>query len=401
MSINYNSYQITSPPSRRIQKELEKYKKNLRNPIDYKFNYSSITCDLDSIRWEDLKVTEYTQGGGTSLFLCMFNSNQACTVKGIGNVVEDIFTSRLYEIMNIHVHKSKVILYSQPEFKLAINSLERVTIHDKYVGNCVRRQLDRPFFIASQYIPGLYFLQMTRRRAEECFGLDPGLGYRRLREIGEIIAMDIFMNNSSRIPVIWNGDGNPNTFLISAQCNKSGSEDLLDPNSQIKMTNVYAIDSCCSCLDKSDENAERVYSQYLERVDRYIRGNVRDLTEVLEGKTFGALTLPTMEVVKDFFYKHTSIEVTNQQLFQVLKGVMGTFKDISEMDNSEIIEIYQAVKNIPDEDWMDVWRTGIDKINLEFLFDVKNAISNVVQGNPKSFEWVYLMYKIDDPPLYF
>ena len=91
MSINPKSYQITSPPSKRIRQELEKYKKSFERPKEYNFSYSSISASIYLINWDDIKGVEHSQGGSTSLFFCGFSNNEACIVKGLGNVVEDIF----------------------------------------------------------------------------------------------------------------------------------------------------------------------------------------------------------------------------------------------------------------------------------------------------------------------
>ena len=80
---------------------------------------------------------------------------------------------------------------------------------------------------------------------------------------------------------------------------------------------------------------------------------------------------------------------------------MGTFKEIADIEDSEIEEIYIKLKNLPEQDWMDLWRNGLDKIQVQFLLDVRDTIKNIVSGNSRSFEWVYAMYKIDDLPLYF
>ena len=307
----------------------------------------------------------------------------------------------IFDSMNIHVLNSRVLQYTDPEFRKVINAIQGASFRDLYVDNSVRKELDRPFIVLQEYIPGIYLLQMGKKRAEACFGLDPEMGYRRLREIGEIIAMDILLNNSTRIPVIWNSEGNSNNFLISVKGTNLNSNILLDPNYNISMDHIYAIDTCCNCLEKIDENSERIYDQYLERVDRFVRGTVRDLDDTLQGKTLGLLVLPTMEIVKEFFYKYTRLELNSAQLFQILKGVMGTFKEIADIEDSEIEEIYIKLKNLPEQDWMDLWRNGLDKIQVQFLLDVRDTIKNIVSGNSRSFEWVYAMYKIDDLPLYF
>ena len=401
MSLSYNSYHIDSNPSKKTREELEKYKKSLHRPAEFYFSYSSSPINLKDINWDLLKGVDFSQGGSSPLFLCGFPDNEACIVKGLGPIVEDIFTSQLFALMNIHVQKFRVIQHTHPEFRKILNSMRGVAVYDLYTDHNICKELDRPFFMLQEYQPGIYFLQMGKKRAEQCFGSDPELGFRRLREIGEIIAMDIWLNNSGRVPVIWNTEGNPNNLLIGVQGVNLTSASLLDPDYPITMDHIYAIDSACNCLSRESENSERIYAQYLERVERFARGTVRDLEEALQGKTLGLLTLPCLETVKEFFYKSTRVMLDNHQLFQVLKGVMGTFKEIAGVDDEEIQEVCNEVRGIPREDWMEVWENGMSKINVEFLIDVRDTIRRIVEGNQKSFEWTYQMYKIDDSPLYF
>lgn len=402
MSVNYGNFSKDTYINKRTREQLEKYKKGFdRTAIDFVFSYTSITIDIESIEWSELKGVEYAQWGSSSVFLCGFPQSSACVIKGISNTVQELFTSLIHTIMNVHVHKIKVIQHTLPEFKKVIRALEKVSIFDKYLENCIYKELDRPFFLVQDYIPGISFLQMGRKRAETCFGMDEEFGYRRLREIGEIIAVDILLNNSSRVPVLWNTEGNVNNFIVAVDGVNLTSDLLLNTEYPVKMTHVYAVDSECCCLSKMDENSEKVYNQYLERVERFVRGTVRDLEEALQQKTLVGMTLPTMEVIMEFFYKHSRVELNNQQLFQVLKGIMGTFKEIAGMDLEEIEHIYRDVKFKIDSDWMDVWTNGIAAIRPDFIIDVKYSIQKVVEANLSSFEWVYTMYKIDDSPLYF
>ncbi|OMJ87621.1 hypothetical protein SteCoe_10624 [Stentor coeruleus] len=402
MSVNYGNFTKDTYINKRTREQLEKYKKGFdRTTVDFVFPYTSMPIDIENIVWSELKGVEYAQWGSSSVFLCGFPQNQACVIKGISNTVQELFTSLIHTIMNVHVHKMKVIQHTLPEFKKVIRALEKVSIFDKYLENCIYKELDRPFFLVQDYIPSIGLLQMGKNRAEACFGVDDEFGYRRLREIGEIIAVDILLNNSSRVPVLWNTEGNANNFIIAVDGVNITSELLLDAEYPVKMTHIYALDSECYCLNKMDENSEKVYNQYMERVERFVRGTVRDLEEALQQRTLAGMTLPTMEVAMEFFYKHCRVELNNQQLFQVLKGVMGTFREIAGMEIEEIEHIYRDVKFKIDSDWMDVWANGIAAIRPDFIIDVKYSIQKVVEANLSSFEWVYRMYKIDDSPLYF
>lgn len=81
-------------------------------------------------------------------------------------------------------------------------------------------------------------------------------------------------------------EGNANNFIIAVDGVNLTSELLLDTEYPIKMTHVYAVDSKCCCLNKIDENSEKVYNQYLERVERFVRGTVGSLGESFTTENF-------------------------------------------------------------------------------------------------------------------
>ena len=285
-----------------------------------------------------------------------------------------------------------------------LNNLQRVAIGDRYVESAILRELDRPFILLFEFIPSTYFLQMGKNRAKAFFAQDPMMGYRRCREIGEIIAADILINNDSRVPVIWNTEGNSSCFLVSLAANGLSEEVLVDGDSLVEFGHVMAVDTKVGTEMGGQQNSgmsERDKNAYLEKVDRFVRATIRDLDDALVGKTFGLLNLASLEGVKDFFYRSARVELDNFQLFQVLKGIMGTFREIADMSNEEIEEIFQELKQMVDEDWMDIWSRGLSSIPLDFIYEIKSTISNIVNSNEATFKWVYEMYKIDDSPLFF
>jgi hypothetical protein len=310
-------------------------------------------------------------------------------------VVKDIFTACVMEILNVHTQKYRLVQFTQGEFKQIIDNMQRVAIGDRFLENAILRELDRPFLVVLQYLPATYFLQIGKNEAKEFFAQDRKMGFRRCREIGEIIAVDILLNNDERVPVIWDSDGNPSGFLLSLDL---GADSLSSPDSP-PFSNVFAIDNNLKTLQNEDSDYPTV--QYQEKVERYIRATVRDLDDALAGRAFSLLSLSSLEPIVSFFSKSCGYTLDNYQQFQILKGMMGTFKEISEMDNVELEDIFLELKTSVDEDWMDVWTRGLESIPLSQIFSIKSVISKVVESNESSFKWVFQMYKIDDSPLFF
>lgn len=124
------------------------------------------------------------------------------------------------------------------------------------------------------------------------------------------------MNNSDRIPVIWNNDGNANNLLCKVDVNGVTNALIEDfEDTSLRITDIVAIDSRCFCIRETDHIAKRNLENYLERLNRYLSTLFRDLSEALEGRTVGALSLPSMETVRNFMMNWTGIDLSNAQLF--------------------------------------------------------------------------------------
>jgi hypothetical protein len=123
-----------------------------------------------------------------------------------------------------------------------------------------------------EYIPSLTFLSLGYKRNIVCFNYEHNGGYRRLRQIGEIIAGDLFINNSERIPVIWNNVGNPNSFLFRLDPIRVDTDKIRDPEyGDIDFIDVVSIDAKCNCVSLDDGVSKRSFENYMNKLDRYVR----------------------------------------------------------------------------------------------------------------------------------
>ena len=81
-------------------------------------------------------------------------------------------------------------------------------------------------FLVIEYVPGFELADMFRpvsdSWSQKTFGLSPtaamkdddlsSKGLRVLRKLGQLIALDMVLNNYDRLPTIWNNKGNPGKF---------------------------------------------------------------------------------------------------------------------------------------------------------------------------------------------
>ena len=83
--------------------------------------------------------------------------------------------------------------------------------------------------------------------------------------IGKILGLDIFLNNSKRLPFFWLNNGGPNNIIFKIKMN------LLTPGSDFKdhkiieifLEDVYCLDIYPNILDPKDKDMLRNLVDYL------------------------------------------------------------------------------------------------------------------------------------------
>jgi len=101
--------------------------------------------------------------------------------------------------------------------------------------------LDRPQFLLCEAVNGIPLEGYLKAKQDFSFSNDVfadgsvTLVQQRFRELGEVLAVDMFLNNSDRInSPIWKNDGNAGNILV-----------LKNPAN----FSIVGIDNCATCLD--------------------------------------------------------------------------------------------------------------------------------------------------------
>ena len=92
-----------------------------------------------------------------------------------------------------------------------INNVRRVTsLYNQNTRNNSSHDLDDKLFILiHEYIPSLNLFDFVNGRSQLIFSEKSNYRSREIFiSIGRILSLDIFINNSDRIPLIWNKTGN-------------------------------------------------------------------------------------------------------------------------------------------------------------------------------------------------
>ena len=109
----------------------------------------------------------------------------------------------------------------------------------------VKATLNRPFIILQEYIPGISLSRLSQPRVLKCF--DPSLpdSQDRLFTLGKLIASDIFLNNSDRIPSYSQKQGNAGNILFELKVDESLDEEAFKDSDDVVFIETVAVDNKC------------------------------------------------------------------------------------------------------------------------------------------------------------
>lgn len=381
------------------QKLLNDYHKTKTQKIVPVFNEASLSVDIHQVNWEELNCVECSGNGLGGVIKCGFRDGRACVLKGCSDIVPEYFTYILFDRLKISVPKMRVVQFSEEEFDTIMRKLNSKTYHDPYLKSRFQRSLDRPFILVIEYLPAYAIGDLGPARAKSLFQDDLMKGYEYLRNIGEIIAADLFINNCDRIPIIWNHDGNPNNLLISIHPEDMTTQSMLD-SSHPPFKGIYAIDSRCFCIKSTDSISSSNLSNYISRLTSYINLLFQELSKILSSKVLDAVPYNSTAQLKRYLELYTGFSLQNNEAFQVLKGIVYGLKRISELDSSELIEIHSTIQRVPIRDWMDCWEIGMRSLDLSFFSRTQEVISSILSQNSSVIDWILTHYQADEYPLY-
>lgn len=143
----------------------------------------------------------------------------------------------------------------------------------------VKATLNRPFIILQEYIPGISLSRISQSRILKCF--DPSLpdSQDRLFTLGKLIAGDIFLNNSDRIPSHSLKEGNGGNIFFELKVDESLDEEAFRNSDDVTFTETVAVDNkCYPVVHKEGLDA------YSAQVTSWITELFGDLRLIMEGE---------------------------------------------------------------------------------------------------------------------
>jgi hypothetical protein len=160
-----------------------------------------------------------------------------------------------------------------------------------------------------------------------------------LARLGQLIALDVFINNSDRIPAVHGNEGNGKNIMMSA----CGS--------------VYAIDTCMTSIDPKNRHSQPMLQRYLR--------NVRNFLEAMHGTPTKALR--ALEPVRDFIMRETGYDIGDAGCLRICEGVQRGAYDVAQLRIPQLSKIRADVDGVVSTDWNGVWTNSIKLIKMDYL----------------------------------
>lgn len=237
----------------------------------------------------------------------------------------------------------------------------------------VARLFDQAFIIHKEYIRGCIISDLPVYFPK--FSFESEEGKQLLQDMGKMLALDIFMNNSDRLPLIWNNQGNAgNVFveLLYGDYNAPVSFKLVNLDCQLRS------------IDKKMYPSE--YETYFKRVQVFLNKvfafeweqRIRSDQDVV--KLMGEFH-HVVQILRTWMKIDIDIVPSAHILFTSFRDTLRSFHGNSECSGKILDAINLSFDYLNNLEPERIVITGLTGINREYLVEMMKLISDCIVAN--------------------
>ena len=359
------------------------------------FNYATPSIKgLNPIPWRDVRAITISSGGSANGAILIQTVEGNLAVKGSTNPALEFFTNLVFKDLKIRTPNMRVLQYSEDEFKIAVDAIQKASYADATQKYKIRQVIDRPFLLLMEYVPAQKIHQLGEKRSRMCFEPAYPEGRDRLIRLGILYAADTLFNIRDRYPLIWGNPGNPENMLIGFETTWiNRTEELFDKeNINLQMTTLCPIDNRPLLLSKKTNLSQEAYELYLQEFERIVRFAFEGLKPVRDGlvNPFDSTTkrFDYASLGSTFIYNHTSTDVKSLGEMQILLGLIIGYVNIHNMGFTRIEKNKRKAFDVLKTDWKDLWKDDCENIRLEIIKDELRIIEKYIKHNEEVISWV-------------
>ena len=361
-------------------------------PIAQKINYFSFSITVEkNIPWDDLLGVKISDYGSEQSYFLEFLNNKLLILKSGKDIPLYYFGALMCECYGVKTPKYRLLEYSDPEFNKMLLNLERAS-NDPAIHNKILFEIkEYPFVLVYEYIPFLSLFDIGKNRSEILLTEKHFQSRGLMIEIGQLLTLDILLNNSKRLPFVWLNNGDPNNILFKVIL------DLLEPNSEFKkekiidiyFESIYAIDTYPFILDPNDKVLLRNLGEYLNSVNEFFKLLSYEFKSiVIYGKELETFEFKSFDKLVTLFKNCTGYRFTPTNLFHIAMGMLIMINDIITSDLEPIELILQFLPNSIAKDWANTFANSISNIKEAYFKHMIDFFKNIRDDNDQIFNWV-------------
>ncbi|KAL6044767.1 Antitoxin protein of toxin-antitoxin system [Balamuthia mandrillaris] len=331
---------------------------------------STKPADITSFDWHKADGFRRSSEGSAGVFFIKSESQGMVVVKGSSTITVEAFGALLAERLEVTAPKVRVLEYTNPEWRVMKRKLfslaKRIGENDSVK---VEKELDRAFVLVMEYVPGKDLETLGPEMALKVFGGDWGRYI--LQQMGRIVVFDMLCNNWDRLPAVWDNDGNAKNIILSKLTAKkqNGSDEAAtdSEDEEEEGWRVVAIDQGLSCINP--ETFRSGYDKYMNRVKEFA-------LEVVQEKPSEGLTK-----IRELLRLCTAYDITEAGMAELRQGIIdGMLFAVKALSREVLQELKDQVATMVTMDWADVWASGLQQINVDFIAAVLDIFREVLDA---------------------
>ena len=381
------------PPARLINKILDGADKTDPTELQ-RINFSSFAVKIErNIAWTELSAVKMSTYGSEPAFFCEFLNNKILILKVPQEIPLYYFGSLIAAGLGVKTPKTRIVEFKDPEFPIMMDNLERASHADIGINNKIIHEVrTKPFVILYEYIPSLSLFELGNNRAQFLLREKNFKSRELFINIGKILGLDIFLNNSKRLPFVWLNNGDPNNIFFKVIMN------LVSPGANFKdqkvieiyLEDVYCIDTLPCVLDPNDKVMLKNLGDYLNSLGEFFKLMCYEFKSIcVYGKDIESFQFRSFDKLISMFKNSTEYTLTPTNLFHISMGILIMINTILDIDMDSFDKLIKyATKDAISKDWADTFKQYAQTIKTEYFIYIMDFFKKIKDDNDQVFSWI-------------
>jgi len=270
-------------------------------------------------------------------------------VKGSMQIGSEVFASILAAKLGINAPLCRIVEGTESEGSTMYNKLVELDSLQPIV-RTVASGLNRKYILIMEFMKGVALGSLTNATAADFFGNERTLseaGRKALNRLGEVLAFDMLMHNTDRLPLVVDNRGNAGNVMFSTSKGARFGE-------------LVAIDNGVTCVD-CEKNADTM-KVYAASCAKFLH-HLKDAPEKLS---------PNCRKMRDSIMEHTGFDIdecaapgTEEKhvsgSMEIQKGIIQFLNKTDKLTLEDLMKIKHSIASLGSE------MVGLSDIRADYL----------------------------------